>query len=98
MPELRQNPATKEWVIVATERAKRPEEFAPPKVEERSEAFNHCPFCEGNEALTPPEIFAYRTYGTKPNTPGWWIRIVPNKFPALVPQGNIQRVKLQEFY
>jgi UDPglucose--hexose-1-phosphate uridylyltransferase len=98
MPELRQNPATKEWVIVATERAKRPEDFAPPKAEEKTEVKDQCPFCEGNEASTPPEIFAYRTYGTKPNTPGWWIRIIPNKFPALVPQGNIRRIKQEEFF
>jgi len=98
MPELRQNPATKEWVIIATERAKRPEEFAPPRAEPKAEAINHCPFCEGNEAETPPEILAYRTYGTKPNTPGWWIRIIPNKFPALIPQGNIRRSKQEEFF
>jgi len=98
MPELRQNPATKEWVIVATERAKRPEDFAPLKIEEKTEAINHCPFCEGNESLTPHEILAYRTYGTKADTPGWWIRIIPNKFPALVPQGNIRRIKQEEFF
>jgi UDPglucose--hexose-1-phosphate uridylyltransferase len=98
MPELRQNPATKEWVIIATERAKRPEEFIPQRIEEKAEAVNHCPFCEGNENLTPPEIVAYRTYGTKPNSPGWWIRIIPNKFPALVPQGNIKRTKQEEFF
>ncbi|KAF0134825.1 MAG: hypothetical protein FD145_393 [Candidatus Saganbacteria bacterium] len=98
MPELRQNPATKEWVIIATERAKRPEDFSSPGSEEKPEALGICPFCEGNEDLTPPEILAYRTYGTKPNTPGWWIRIIPNKFPALVPQGNIQRSKQEDFF
>jgi len=98
MPELRQNPATKEWVIIATERAKRPEDFAPEKVEEKPEAINHCPFCEGNESTTPHEILAYRTYGTKSDTPGWWIRIIPNKFPALVPQGNVRRIKQEEFF
>jgi len=98
MPELRQNPATKEWVVIATERAKRPEDFAPTRIEEKVEAINHCPFCEGNEGSTPPEILAYRTYGTKPNSPGWWIRIIPNKFPALVPQGNMQRIKQEEFF
>lgn len=98
MPELRQNPATKEWVIIATERAQRPEEFAPPIPAEKEEVKNHCPFCEGNESLTPPEILAYRSYGSKPNTPGWWIRIIPNKFPALVPQGNVRRSKQEEFF
>ena len=98
MPELRQNPITKEWVIIATERAQRPEDFAPIKIEETAPAINHCPFCEGNEQITPHEILAYRTYGTQADTPGWWIRIIPNKFPALVPQGNIQRVKQEEFF
>ena len=58
MPEIRQNPATKEWVIIATERAKRPEDFVseeqkisdPPKHEDT------CPFCPGNEDKTPPEV------------------------------------------
>ncbi|MFA4967674.1 MAG: galactose-1-phosphate uridylyltransferase [Candidatus Margulisiibacteriota bacterium] len=98
MPELRQNPATKEWVIIATERAKRPEDFTPAKIEEKVEVKNHCPFCEGNEASTPSEILAYRTYGTKPDAPGWWIRIIPNKFPALIPRGGIQRMKQEDFF
>ncbi|MBU0574557.1 MAG: galactose-1-phosphate uridylyltransferase [Candidatus Margulisbacteria bacterium] len=99
MPELRQNPATKEWVIIATERAKRPEDFCrsnnlPPLPEHDP----GCPFCEGNESTTPPEILAYRNFGTCPNTPGWWIRIVPNKFAALVPEGNLRRIKSEEFF
>jgi UDPglucose--hexose-1-phosphate uridylyltransferase len=48
--------------------------------------------------MTPPEIMAYRTYGTKPNTPGWWIRIIPNKFAALEPKGNVQRFKQENFF
>jgi UDPglucose--hexose-1-phosphate uridylyltransferase len=98
MPELRQNPATKEWVIIATERARRPEDFAPAKPQEQPETVNHCPFCECNENLTPPEILSYRSYGTRPNSPGWWIRIVPNKFPALIPQGNVRRIKHDAFF
>jgi UDPglucose--hexose-1-phosphate uridylyltransferase len=99
MPELRQNPATKEWVIISTERAKRPEEFGMGPVKEASEEIkNHCPFCEGNESLTPPEILAFRTYGTKPNSSGWWLRVIPNAFPALVPQGSSTRVKDLDFF
>ena len=81
MSQLRQNPATKEWVIIATERAKRPEEFTIPADAGLPEEKDHCPFCIGNESLTPGEILAFRTFGTKPDTPGWWIRVIPNKFP-----------------
>jgi UDPglucose--hexose-1-phosphate uridylyltransferase len=99
MPELRQNPATKEWVIISTERAKRPEEFGSGELEEKGNGGkNHCPFCEGNETTTPPEIMAFRTYGTKPDSPGWWIRVIPNKFPALVPQGSQTRVRDLDFF
>jgi len=99
MPELRQNTATKEWVIIATERAKRPEEFGDGPIVETSEAVkNHCPFCEGNETMTPKEVLAFRTYGTKPNSPGWWVRVVPNAYPALAPQGSPARVKEMDFF
>jgi UDPglucose--hexose-1-phosphate uridylyltransferase len=98
MPQLRQNPATKEWVIIAMERAKRPEEFQVPPEKETSEPMDHCPFCPGNESLTPDELFAFRTYGTKPGSKGWWIRVVPNKFPALIPAGNTKRIMTEEFF
>jgi UDPglucose--hexose-1-phosphate uridylyltransferase len=48
--------------------------------------------------MTPQEILSYRTYGTQPNSPGWWIRIIPNKFAALLPQGNLDRSKLEDFF
>ncbi|MFH1709541.1 MAG: galactose-1-phosphate uridylyltransferase [bacterium] len=98
MPQLRQNPATKEWVIIAIERAKRPEEFQVPEEAEVPETLKTCPFCAGNESLTPDELFAFRTYDTKPGTPGWWIRVVPNKYPALVPAGDIKRMQAENFY
>jgi len=98
MPELRLNPATKDWVIIATERAKRPEEFGSGILPVTSEEKDHCPFCPGREDLTPSEIIAYRTYGTAPNTPGWWIRIIPNAYPALVPQGGQERFMTDDFF
>ncbi len=87
MPELRQNLATKEWVIIATERAKRPEEFAKKK-ESLVTPTPHdanCPFCEGNESKAPDEILGYRSEGTKAGEKGWQLRVIPNKFPALIP-------------
>lgn len=80
MPEFRQEPITKRWVIIATERSKRPSDFQTPKEVKKA---GNCPFCEGNESLTPPEVLSYREPGTNPNQPGWRIRVVPNKFPAL---------------
>jgi len=91
MPELRQDPASRDWIVIAAERAKRPDEFKTTKKPRPRAAYvAGCPFCEGNEALTPPENFAIRESG-EPNTPGWKVRVVPNKFPALTPTGSITR-------
>jgi len=98
MPELRQNPATKEWVIIATERARRPEELGVGIRESNPQEKDNCPFCPGHETMTPGEIIAYRTYGTKPDSPGWWIRLVPNKYSALIPEGDTQRIKVDDFF
>lgn len=84
MPELRRDPITQRWVVIATERAKRPHDFArQPRA--KAAGGNECPFCEGNEGMTPPEVMAYRPGGTAPNTPGWTVRVVPNLFPAFGP-------------
>ncbi len=80
MPELRQNFFTKEWVIIATERAKRPEELATPRPVQNVPAYlETCPFCPGNESKTPPEVVRF------PKDPGkpWVVRAIPNKFAAL---------------
>jgi UDPglucose--hexose-1-phosphate uridylyltransferase len=42
-----------------------------------------CPFCEGHEAMTPPEVLALGRASAKADTPGWTVRVVPNKFPAI---------------
>jgi len=90
MPELRRDPTTGRWVIIATERASRPSDFTKLEVEVQVNTEN-CPFCEGKEDKTPPEITALRKEGTFPNTPGWEVRVVPNKFPALKIEGEIER-------
>jgi UDPglucose--hexose-1-phosphate uridylyltransferase len=82
LPELRQDPLLGHWVIVAPERAQRPHAFEEdPPVRSR----RRCPFCPGHEDETPPEIFSLRDAGA-PDTPGWRVRVVPNKFPALLPE------------
>ncbi|MCI0405753.1 MAG: galactose-1-phosphate uridylyltransferase [candidate division Zixibacteria bacterium] len=89
MPELRKDPVSGRWVIISTERGKRPSDFPPtPK---RAGDPKKCPFCPGNEAQTPPEITAYRSDGGRPNTSGWKLRVIPNKFPALKIEGNLNR-------
>lgn len=90
MPELRKDPITGRWVIIATDRAKRPTDFAKESVEIRGNGF--CPFCAGNESKTPPEVLAYGRNGSGPNSPGWTVRVVPNKFPALGIEGDLDRV------
>jgi len=84
MSELRKDLISGRWVIIATERSKRPDDFRPaggPARVEDPPAF--CPFCEGNEGKTPPEVFALRGETTPQDSPGWRVRVVPNKFPAL---------------
>jgi len=89
LPELRKDPITGRWVIIATDRAKRPSDFVREKVEIRGAGF--CPFCYGNETKTPPEIQAYRADGSGRDSPGWSLRVVPNKFPALGIEGTLNR-------
>ena len=88
MPELRKDPVTGRWVIIATDRARRPSDFTREAVPPPSARF--CPFCYGNEQKTPPEILAYRNEGA-PNQPGWRVRVVPNKFPVLGIEGDLNR-------
>lgn len=96
MPQLRQDPVTEKWVIISTERSKRPSDF--PVFREKQQGPGNCPFCSGHEDATPPEIWAYREKESLPNQPGWWVRVVPNKFPALKIEGypEISREHLYE--
>jgi UDPglucose--hexose-1-phosphate uridylyltransferase len=98
MPQFRQDPTTNEWVIIATERAKRPHEFKTdqPLIEQPPYKEN-CPFCPGNERLTPHETLAYRSGGPA-DSKGWWVRVIPNKFPALFLEGSLERKKVDGFF
>ena len=85
MPEFRQDPITGRWVIIAPGRAARPWHIGAGQPRATAEP---CPFCAGNEAMTPPEVWAQRQPHTKANAPGWRLRIVPNKYPALISSGE----------
>ncbi|MFH1638995.1 MAG: galactose-1-phosphate uridylyltransferase [Chloroflexota bacterium] len=88
MSEIRQDPTTKEWVIIATDRAKRPSDFMRREsVPDRPDFSSSCPFCPGNEAQTPPETLVYRDG----DSGKWRVRVFPNKFPALSPKGDTLR-------
>lgn len=84
MPELRRNLITGDWVVIATERAKRPEDFK--KKDKQTVSLPRksplCPFCPGNEDKTPPETFSVKSGKT------WKVRVVPNRFSALTPDGE----------
>ena len=79
MPEFRQNIATREWVIIATERAKRPDQFVRRKKERKVLAafMENCPFCPGNEDQTPAPSLVIG------DERQWDVRVVPNKYAAL---------------
>lgn len=86
MSELRKDAVINRWVIVAPERGARPHEFA--RQPDRDDTTAGCPLCENNEHMTPREVFAVRDSG-EPDQPGWYVRVVPNKFPALRIEGDL---------
>jgi UDPglucose--hexose-1-phosphate uridylyltransferase len=90
VPELRKDPVTGRWVIISTDRAKRPSDFSRERAVIKGGGF--CPFCPGNESRTPPEILAYRpAENGQRDAPGWNLRVIPNKFPALGIEGELDR-------
>ncbi len=82
MPTLRKDPIGGRWVIIATERSKRPRDYQTTAVLQEGD---FCPFCRGNEDSTPPSIVEY------PGKDGWSVRVVPNKYPALRVEGEVSR-------
>ncbi|MDD3652987.1 MAG: galactose-1-phosphate uridylyltransferase [Desulfotomaculaceae bacterium] len=85
MSEWRKDPIVDRWVIISTERGKRPNDYKEIWGQKNT---LECPLCEGKEKLTPPEIIAYREPASQKDTPGWWVRVVPNKFPAVNIEGE----------
>lgn len=80
MAQLRKDPITNRWIIVNVDRPKEAKDFVLKPTVKSSKT---CPFCPGNEAMTPSEITAYGRKSGAKNGTGWQLRIVPNKFPAL---------------
>jgi len=93
MRELRFDPIRNRWVIISPGRARRPNDYVLNGDEAKQDESEMvvCPFCEGSEEKTPPEVFAIRENGSTPNSPGWKVRVVPNKFPALHIEDNANR-------
>ena len=85
--EYRYDPVQQRWVVVATERGKRPQEFR--LGSEPDVPLDECPFCRGREDLTPPEIVRWPPRSTGPD---WQVRVIPNRFPALQIEGVPERV------
>jgi UDPglucose--hexose-1-phosphate uridylyltransferase len=82
-PEVRIDQLTGLRAILAPGRAERPDAFAPEAARSKPDAAETCPFCEGREDRTPPEVWADRPGGGEPDTPGWVARAVPNLYPVL---------------
>ncbi len=85
MAQYRFNIVTNQWVIIAEERGKRPQDFIRPDKPYADGHDDRCPFCPGREDQTPPEIWAARPDDTPADSPDWKVRVVPNKFPFLGP-------------
>ncbi|MHB8055030.1 MAG: galactose-1-phosphate uridylyltransferase [Candidatus Aminicenantales bacterium] len=82
--ELRRDRLSGHWVLIAPGRAERPSDFLRSRRDTQTrDSRASCPFCEGREKETPPEVEALRKAGSGPDGPGWRVRVVPNKFPAL---------------
>lgn len=88
MPELRKDPVIGRWVIISSERGRRPSDFI--EVMEKKKG-GFCPFCYDNEEHTPSEILSIRPEKSEKNKPGWTLRVFPNKFPALRVEGQLNR-------
>ncbi|GAB4345043.1 MAG: galactose-1-phosphate uridylyltransferase [Candidatus Abyssubacteria bacterium] len=93
MPEFRQNMITREWVIIAPERSKRPDQFARREGTRRTlpQFSPECPFCPGNERETPPPTCVIGDGGS------WDVRAVPNKYAALHSDEPVERGRVGQF-
>jgi len=88
LSEFRKDPLKGTWVITENQRVRQPREFL---VDRQQTKMTLCPFCPGQEAKTPLEVFALRPANTAANEPGWQVRVVPNKFPVLRIEGELNQ-------
>jgi UDPglucose--hexose-1-phosphate uridylyltransferase len=90
MSRLRKDPIVGRWIIISTERPRKPADYT---FEEPHDDMSpaECPLCRGNEKKTPAEIASFRPEETLPNTEGWWVRVIPSKFPVLQVEGALER-------
>lgn len=88
MSQMRKDVFTGRWVIMAETATVRPSDFHFTRFGREA---RFCPFCETNEASTPPEVFAIRQQGSSANRPGWSVRVVPNVAPRLRIEGDLGR-------
>ena len=95
MPELRRHYFLDEYCIIAAERKKRPSDFGRAKAEAEDETKDEtrCPFCQGNEEMTPPSVAVYTDQGVQADGTqrihNWRIRVFPNRFAAMVPSPDL---------
>jgi len=89
MSELRKDPVLSRWVIISRERSNRPQVFkdTPAQLSDSGS----CPFCPGNEHMTPPEVYSIRNGNAEEGDAGWSLRVVPNMFPVLRIEGDLER-------
>jgi UDPglucose--hexose-1-phosphate uridylyltransferase len=92
-PEIRIDQLTGARTILAPARAERPDGFDPHPAAPKPGGADRCPFCEGREDRTPPEVWAERPGGGAPDTPGWTARSVPNLYPVLAEPGEAEAPK-----
>jgi UDPglucose--hexose-1-phosphate uridylyltransferase len=95
MPVLRQDPTTRDWVILAPGRGDRPQSNDRASVKHRPRVALDpaCPLCPGNEDRTPPELLRLPE-----GESDWLVRVVPNKYPAVTPEGDLRRREAGPFF
>jgi len=94
VPEIRIDQLTGMRALLAPGRADRPEGFSSARHDPKGAA--GCPFCEGHEDRTPPELYAVRPEGGGPDGPGWTVRVVPNLYPALADLDSAESDRTRE--
>lgn len=87
MSELRWDPLSGSWVVIVGARGRRPVDFITGRKHIETTV---CPFCYGQESKTPAEVYALRPDASPADGPGWKVRVIPNKYPILRIEGQIE--------